>query len=160
MTVTESDICKIQARIGPLLGEKAWGVSLGIGSFITLEFGTPRPFEKFPERMRGEWSLWVTYSVWRLEKEAKVIIGSEDSRSELKKAVQYLEDLVLHSVVLTPPAFDTTFIFNEGVVLRLFSICTKEFEQWMLYTPDGNVLSIGPGSSWFYTSASEPPEPT
>jgi hypothetical protein len=156
MSMIETDVLEIRQRLCPLVGKKAWGVSLGVGSFITLEFGASIPYSRIPDRFHGEWHLWVTYCVWRLEVGSKVIAGSEDPRPELKKAVQHLEGAVLRSIVLTPPALETTFVFDDAIILHLFPVYTKEFEHWLLYTPDGNVLRIGPGSSWSYTSASEP----
>ena len=48
-------------------------------------------------------------------------------------------------------------MFSEQVILRLFSIYSEEYEHWMLYTPDANVLCVGPGSSWSYESSSAIP---
>jgi hypothetical protein len=157
MPITETDIHEIQLKIEPLLGKKAWGVSLGVGSFVTLEFGAPLPYEKIPNRFHGEWHLWITHCAWRLEVGIKVLAASEDPRPKLKKAVQHLEELALCSVVLTLPALQTTFTFDNRVVLHLFPIYTEEFECWMLYTPDGNVLTIGPGDRWSYKNSDEPP---
>lgn len=41
MSINPTERNLIEAKISPLLGHKAWGVSLGHGSFITLEFGNP-----------------------------------------------------------------------------------------------------------------------
>jgi len=68
MAVTERDIREIQAKIQPLLGKKAWRVSIGVGSFLTLDFGAKLIDEKVPGRPYGEWHLWITYCEWRLEK--------------------------------------------------------------------------------------------
>jgi len=53
MTVTEADLTEIQAIIAPLLGQKAWDVSLGVGSFITIEFGAPLSIEE-TAKIHGE----------------------------------------------------------------------------------------------------------
>ncbi len=156
MTVTEMDIHEIQAKIQPLLGKKAWGVSIGVGSFLTLDFGAKLIDKKVPERPYGEWHLWITHCAWRLEKGTEVIVASEDPRSELKKKVLSLENLALQSVKLTAPALETTFFFEGETILRLFPIYTQEYDHWKLYTPDENVLVIGPGTQWLYHSADEP----
>lgn len=159
MVVTEKDILDIQSIIRPLLGKKAWGVSLGVGSFITLEFGTLHPTNRSPKRPRGEWHLWVTHCAWRLEDESEVVAGSEDPRSNLKQAVQRINGLALRSVTITAPALETTLAF-DGVFLHLFPIYSAEFEHWLLFDPGGKVLRIGPGMNWTYESASEPPSST
>ncbi|HBL58647.1 MAG TPA: hypothetical protein DDZ80_09060 [Cyanobacteria bacterium UBA8803] len=157
MTVTETDIREVQALINPILSRKAWGASLGVGSFITLEFGDSLPPNQKRQRTHGEWHLWIYCCAWRIEKGNEVLASSEDPREKLELAVQQLEGLALNSIQLLPPAWDTVFSFDEEVFLRSFSIYSEESEHWMLYTPDGNVLSVGPGSSWSYESSSTVP---
>jgi hypothetical protein len=157
MIITEKDIHEIQTRIRPILGKDAWAVSLGVGSFVTIEFGNPVSSHGKSKYLRGEWHLWITYCAWRLERGDKVIAASEDPRPKLRNAIQCMEGLTLHSVHVTPPALETAFMFGEEVVLRLFPIYSGEdYEHWMLYTPDRQVLVIGPGTSWAYESSSEP----
>lgn len=155
MSVTEADIHYIQEKFIPLQGKRAWGASLGIGSFVTIEFGEPLSPTGNKGRTHGEWHLWIYNSAWRLEEEnKKVLAASEDPRSKLEVAIQRLEGLAFYSVKLFTPALETVFTFEQGVVLRVFPIYSEEFEHWMLYTPDGNVLVAGPGSSWSYQSSS------
>ena len=156
MTITERDILEIQAIIKPLLGKKAWGVFLGFGSFITLQFGSSVPLERMPKLPHGEWHLWITYCAWRLEEKDVFLAGCEDPRPELEQAVQHMEGLPLCSVLITAPAMETVLTFGDGVVLRLFPVHSIEAESWKLYTPDGKVLCIGPGAKWSYKSSSEP----
>ncbi|WP_243147461.1 hypothetical protein [Scytonema sp. UIC 10036] len=61
--------------------------------------------------------------------------------------------MVLQSIDILPPAWDTIFKFENDVILRLFSVYSEDYEHWMLYTPDGNVLTVGPGASWSYESS-------
>jgi hypothetical protein len=51
--------------------------------------------------------------------------------------------------------FDTIFTFEQHVVLRLFSAHAYDMERWMLFVPDGNVLTLGPGVTWSYHLGSE-----
>lgn len=98
--------------------------------------------------------LPIVYNcAWRLEEGDKILAASEDERDKLEFAIQRLESLVLQSIELLPPAWDTVFKFENQVVLRLFSIHFEDYEHWMLYTPDDNVLSAGPGSSWSYENS-------
>lgn len=136
---------------------KAWGVTLGHGSFITVEFGKPVSSRQKERSPRGEWHLWVYLCVWYLEKSGELLGASEDPRLKLEVALQHLEHRTLETVKIFPPAFETVFVFSEGVALHLFPISTEEDEQWMLFAPDGNVLTIGPGFKWTYESSSTSP---
>lgn len=146
------NIHEVQVKINPLLGQRAWGVSLGVGSFLTLEFGKPLPLRE-NQRPHGEWHLWIYYCAWRLEKEDKILSASEDDRYKIEAAVQHLEGLSLQSIELFPPAGDAVFMFEQQIVLRVFAIYSEEYEHWLLYEPDGNVLSVGPGSDWSYQNS-------
>ena len=59
MTITEADIQKIQTHIAPLLGQKPWGASVAVSSFIDLDFGTSLPPSGKYGWVRGEWHLWL-----------------------------------------------------------------------------------------------------
>lgn len=157
MTVTGTDIHEIKNKLAPLLGKKAWGVSKGVGSFVTLEFGRPLPTNGSNERTHGEWHLWLYNCAWRLEAgRRQVLAGSGDSPDRIEAAIQQLEGLSFDSIEISPPALDTAMTFSEDMTLRLFPISQDmELEHWMLYTPDGNVLLIGPGTSWSYENAEE-----
>lgn len=148
MTIKKTDISEIQAYISPMLGKKAWGVSLGQGSFITLEFGTPVLPEEEQGKIHGEWHLWIYCCCWRLEQGEEVLAASEDAPSKLEEAIKKLEGLALGSVEILPPAWDTILNFEQQVILRLFSIYSEDYEHWMLFMPDGNVINIGPGTDW------------
>lgn len=154
--ITQADIQNIEQYLTPILGKKSWGAALGHGSFITIEFGESMSSNR-QQRYRGEWHLWVYCCVWYLEKNGEFLVASEDSRSKLETAIQYLDNRVLNSVKLLPPAFETIFNFDEGVILHLFPVYSEEYEHWKLYTPDGNVLVIGPGTNWSYENASAVP---
>lgn len=144
---------EIQNIFRPLIGQKPWRVELGIGSFVTLEFGNVIYDDKVPGRPHGEWHLWVMYCAWCLQRGEKFVAASEDSRSELHNAVKCIENLELHAIDLILPVFETVLTFDKDTTLRLFPIYSSEYEHWSLYTPDGNVLHIGPAAEWSYTKA-------
>jgi hypothetical protein len=152
--VEDSEICKVEAYLQPLIGKQAWGVSLGIGSFLTVEFGEPVVAKQNSQRLHGEWHLWIYCCAWRLEADDHIMAASEDSRSKIESSIQTLNKLLLLSVQVFPPAWDAVFRFEKNIVLRLFSIHSEECDHWMLYTPNGNVLTLGSGSNWSYKSSS------
>jgi hypothetical protein len=147
------NIQEVQAIVNPLLGQKAWGVSLGFGSFLTLEFGQPLPSSGENQKIHGEWHLWLYNCAWRLEQKDRILGGSGDERDQLETVIERLNNLTLQSVELLPPAGDAVFTFEHQVVLRLFAIYSQDYAHWFLYAPDGNVLSVGPGNSWSYESS-------
>lgn len=158
MIITETDIEKIHTYITPLLGQKAWGASVAISSFIDLDFGTSLPPSGKYGWVRGEWHLYINTCRWRLEKGDEVLAASGDPQTKMDRAVQYLNNQSLESVEILPPVADTIFTFADLIVLRTFSIYLEadDGEHWKLFTPEGNILYIGPGSSWYYGSTVDP----
>jgi hypothetical protein len=122
MPVTDTDLNDIQTKIGPFLGQQAWNVTLGEGSFITLEFGASRPTTRAGERQHGEWHLWVYCCAWRLDGAEDVLAASEDMRTKLEAAVQHLNGLTLRAVDIRRPALETTLTFDGGIMLHLFPV--------------------------------------
>ena len=135
----------IRPTVDRLEGKRAWGVSLGFGSFITLEFGSR--VRTLGGRIHGEWHLWIYDCAWRIEKAGKVMAASEDDRSLLRRTVMILNRRKLTNVKMGQPMSDTVFAFEGGVTLKTFGVYSRDAEHWMLFTPGGKVLTIGPGSA-------------
>ncbi|MGH2480985.1 MAG: hypothetical protein ACRDHW_15125 [Ktedonobacteraceae bacterium] len=156
MAPFQKDIAEIQAKLQGVVGQKAWGVAHGVGSFVTIEFGQPLPPENPKGKSHGEWHLWVYGGAWRLEKGEHVIVASEDDQTKIEAEIKYLEGCVLQSFEVMTPALDALLTFEQESVLRIFSIYSEEtddrgMESWMLFTPDaGNVITVHPGGRWSY----------
>ncbi|WP_423224228.1 hypothetical protein [Candidatus Amarolinea aalborgensis] len=153
--VTQPDLDAVSELVAPLVGKEARNVRLGIGNFVTLEFGRQLAPNKFG-RSYGEWYLWLCGCEWRIDRQDQIVIAGEDSRERLKTAVQELEGRKMQSVSLSSPAIDATFEFEGGLYLRLFAVDTTEIESWKLFTPEDKVLVVGPGSKWYYARSDIP----
>lgn len=130
-------------RIAPLLGQAAWHVRRGYGSFVTMEFGRALP----PDRrggLYGEWHLWIMMALWRLETADEVLVGSEDQG--LQEALAVLEGRPLTDVLIRPQVLETCFDF-DGLRLQTFPIHRRDgdgdFDHWLLWLPAGEILVAG-----------------
>ena len=149
MTTFQKDVIEIQAKLQGLLGQKAWGVARGQGSFVTMEFGQPVPPAKANETTHGEWHLWLYGCAWRLEQGDRVVIASEDEQMDIETAIQLLEGRVLQKFDLQTPALDAVLTFENDIVLRLFSVNAEEMDSWMLFTPE-KVITVEARGQWSY----------
>ncbi|MFD9692935.1 hypothetical protein ACFXPX_20650 [Kitasatospora sp. NPDC059146] len=147
----------MEELIRPVLGRQAWAVRLLLGSNLAMDFGSPvEPYGN--GSVFGEWHLWVSMAAWRLEGGGRVIAGSEDPRSVLVPAVALLEDRRLMTVTIRPPALETVFEF-DGIELHVFPIYSQRdvddpADHWMLWMPAGDILTVGPGSTWSVETSS------
>ena len=154
MPITSRDIAEIHAHLSGLVGQEVWSPRLGVGSFITLEFGR-RPTRETAQTgvAHGAWHLWIYCSAWRLDAATDIIAASEDPRQQLVTAVARLHGQRLSTASVIAPALELALTFSAGDVLRAFPVYSSGYEHWLLYTPDRHVLSAGPGASWSYTQA-------
>ena len=147
-----------QQLLNALIGMSPSRVKLGQGSFITFDFGKDI-FEEIKTKSGtktvcfGEWHLWIYMCAWRIDRHGEPLIGSEDSRTEIEPLLSLFNDQTLKSVTILNNAFDVTFSFSKDIDLHLFSINTKNDEQWLLYTPDENIFKAGPGNHWSYKNS-------
>jgi len=151
-----ADMDEIKAIISPILGMKAWDVSLGYGSFVTTEFGSPIKPTDQSKYLRGEWHLWVKHSFWRLEQNNQVLVASEDNRKELAENLKIINGLQLNTFDINPITFETSLLFGDKVKLLVIptSYLQDEYEYWTFYTPERKVLIAGPGMEYQYKDSS------
>jgi hypothetical protein len=127
---------------------------MDFGKMIDVKVATNKGIKSF---QRGEWHLWVYMCAWRINKGYIPIIGSCDSRERIEKALKVLKDKRLIKYEILDKALDTKFYFEDDLSITLFdeSVEDADSEHWMLYTPDRNVLCIGPGDKIGYEPASK-----
>jgi hypothetical protein len=153
MKLTDKDKNAILTILNPLQGLKPWNVKLGIGTFITLDFGEPQ--EKYGH-IYGEWYLWVYGCFWRLETHETTLATAEDSRETMETQIKHMENRTLIGISVSA-TLDTTLEFEDGLFLKLLP--DTEFLDdpeywglwyWLLFTPNGKILQVYPGSHWSY----------
>jgi hypothetical protein len=143
-----------------VLGKKPTRVKTGYGSFITIDFGKDittqiKTRTGLKTQQFGEWHLWVYMCAWRIDKDKKPFLGSNDSKELIQLHINEIEKRILRGVKILNEAFDAKFTFGEDMELFLFSFNTKEHEQWMFFTPDNKVLTAGPGDEWSYEDSNK-----
>ena len=144
---------------GPLNGKPCWQARRGHGSFITLEFGEPSLEIREPSEpkadasytvrkllsrrlvtIRGQWHLWVYCCAWTIFNNSEQLAHSEDNDEAIASAIGFLDGQALIAATVDNSA-NSQFTFDLGGVLTT-SPYDEDSEQWMLYQPDGMVLSL------------------
>ena len=135
-----------------ILGKTAWGVKIGHGSFLTIEFGIPNNSQA-NLALHGEWHLWVYLCCWRIQKGDYFMVGSEDIKEKLIEEVKKIEGCQLNAFEICPQTLELLLIFENNFLLKSFSVISEvkgneDQNHWMLYMPDNRVLVAGPGNRW------------
>lgn len=165
MPLTQEDLQAIHELLAPVIGREAWGAEVGYAGRLTVNFGIART-----ETTRngwsytlGEWRLWTTWGPWRIETEAEALATSEDPGPVRRPAVERLNGHRLIGVDISPITADTTFTFDDGLMLRIFNIymdTREDHDHWWFFLPHGNVLTVGPSTRWSYDKGEGYYEPT
>ena len=145
-------------------GVEAWSAKLGYGSNIFVDLGERRELAytfagKPRTREVGSWHLWVQLAAWRIEDDARVIVACEDPRPTIAERIPVLQGRRITAIRVIEPALQTVFDF-DGVRLLVFpahsglSLTTAsgespdEHDQWSLWRPQGDILTVLAGSRW------------
>lgn len=145
---------QLQQVIAPLLGQSAWRVRLGWGSFVTFEFGKHVIQHGYEH---GEWHLWIYMSAWYLETANELLTACEDTRENMQRQLNLLEGVPLRSVTVLEPSLETLLSFDKNLTLRIFpTYSDNDYDSWILFDPTGNVLVIRSSGQWSYHDANLP----
>ena len=145
----------IEETVSKLIGKAPWDARLGEGSFLTMEFGKPEA-NPTGHVTHGEWHLWLYMCMWRIETQEEILAGSEDDRSRIRKLLENLDLNTIKDIRVARPSLDLWIEFTSGVKLLTFSNTTRSEEQWMLFTPDGSVLTTYGGGAFHSVRADGP----
>jgi len=115
-----------------------------IGSNIFFEFGKEVKIEIIKGRkiVEKEWSIWISHAAWRITKNDKYFIGSNEN---LDINIQsYLEKLLgkrFQSFQIISQFLDAEFNFEDGYKLTTFFDWVDE-NQWTIFLPDDSNIEV------------------
>ncbi len=132
---------QVESLFRPLIGQKAWGASIGWGSFATIEFG---PKHLFSHRYHGEWHFWLYQCDWQLYAGQRLLANSESKKHIMRVAMENLNGKALERASFDEGKMATEFTFGEDLrlVCQPYADATPEEECWMLFLPDQQVVSL------------------
>jgi len=135
----------IRAYFEPMLGTRPWKAKLGVGSFLTLDFGRR---VKDHGHMHGEWHLWIYLSNWALLHGNRRLADSDSDRNVISVSVKRLEETSLTDLHFERERLKTTFVFGDFRLVvspadYLDDVDERDY-YWLLYMPSKEVLRVGP----------------
>lgn len=141
-----TDALDVPEYFEPIVRRRPWRARLGVGSFLTFDFGRR---VKEDHHLRGEWHLWIYQATWRLTHDDRKLADSDSEWQVIEVAIRRLEDSELTKVKFDPQNSITEFRFGD---FRLV-VSPADYlddpddsdEYWLLFMPDGRVLTVGPG---------------
>ncbi len=168
----------IEKVFTPLYGKPCWNVGHGWGSFLTLEFGSPRllidePEEAQPDwspsmrkhharrriRVGGEWHLWIYCCEWSVCTGDKLVGDSaleSSSKRRIARGAKELDGQKLLQVEVAPSRGSSIFTFDLGSRLETAPYKAGS-TQWLLYEPSGKVFSYCDNGMYSHQRGNTPP---
>lgn len=161
-TNASEDAARLARELAGLVGTEVRAAELGIGSFLTIDLSGAGDHGGHGGHGdlsdRGDWWLWVQQAAWRLEDSTGVLLGSEDPRPYIAEQITVLRGRRITAVTVTAPAMETVFGF-DGISLLVFPVHSalsartgEAYDQWLLWRPQGDILSVSPGPDWAWTT--------
>lgn len=169
---------KFDSTFARIIGLPAWSVRRGYGTFLTMEFGQPslvirepmnssQPSDKLARErevrrlvsVQGQWHLWLYCSTWRVFDQVRGLIGDSSSRLSIDMAAKYLDGQALQRAQLVRRPFKTVLEFDLGASLEIVPY-SRQDELWMLYEPEGSVLTVRADRKYSYELGSSKPRET
>ena len=161
----------IKNIVEKLYGIPCWSVKQGHGSFLTFEFGLPHLDIKEPilnssienrryrkVSIQGDWHLWVYCCDWEIFLDDKLSANSESSVEEINRALECIDGQKIIKIEIDPKTADTIFQFDLGGLLTTKHYTDEIDEQWILYEPKGNVLTVRSDGLYSYLAKDAPGE--
>jgi hypothetical protein len=127
-----------------------YDIRLGVGSAILIDFD--ESLDPKDPLSRGKWAVTI-WGHWNMLFPDRNIIGSADPRNVIEELIPQLLGHSLVKIEISHPALYTSFLFDNGISLRLLSPYSGGSERrnfLVIFTPNHHTLSLGPGSNWQY----------
>lgn len=135
----------IRQYFQPVFGTRPWRAKLGIGSFLTFEFG---PRIKSHGHLHGRWHLWVYLSNWALFHGNRQLVDSDSDRKLIAISIRRIEGTTLTDIDFDYHTQTTTFSFDDfRLVVSPADYLESRDERddfWMFFVPNNEVLAVGP----------------
>lgn len=126
-----------------IIGQRTWEPAIGVGSFITMNFGEP---QKSPSGgVFGEFHLWVYGAHWVVRHDGTVAATSDDTHAVMAEAVARFEGRVVTDAHVSIDNLALRVAFGGDLTLEAAPASDPEMEHWMTFLPDGSVVVAGPG---------------
>lgn len=135
-----------------LEGLRVWRPTIGVGSFLTIEFGGRRATST--GHVQGEFHLWIYGAMWTISATDGLAANSNDSSDVMTMAAATLDGAQVKSAALDPSDLRLELAFDGDRRLVTDPGPLNEMEDWLLYLDDGCVISASPGGTLLIESAS------
>jgi hypothetical protein len=141
----------IQVVLKQLVGQRCEGVDNPYGSILRLDLGPlgRRSDDSLTAPLHG-WRHLTVLCPWRLESPDEVLAdwnlkGGFDG--QILSRTQVLRGLTVAEVAASPPAWDLTLVWSNGLRLCIFSDSDEDrSDAWVILGTDGLELGVRPTS--------------
>lgn len=144
MTESQAASGLLDDALRAMTGLRVWDPRVGVGSFVTINFGGSR--RDSTGAVFGEFFLWVYGATWAIRRGRTVLATSDEPKVVMARAVAELDGECVSEVQLGS-GLSLALEFGDQLTLETMPAPELDSEHWMLFLPDGFVMSTGPGET-------------
>jgi len=156
-----------------IYGKPCWGLEYDPQLNLSMSFGDPILRIQEPQKsksknplirdllsrrrvtVKGKWWLWIYCAYWKISLNDSPAASTSSSYLQISKSLTKLAGQLLNEVHVNPLTGATRFEFDLGGVLEVRRFeRNSEDDLWMLYAPNGYVLSIRGDGRYSYAPGS------
>ena len=115
-----------------------------VGSNIFFEFGGSKEYilPNGKKDIRKEWSIWLSWTSWRITHYNKYIIGSDENPEiSIQLSLDKLLGKRFQSLLFISQFLDIEFDFEDGYRVDTFFNYAEE-DQWLIFLPNDSEIVI------------------
>lgn len=129
---------------GSMRGQRIWRSELGVGSFVTLDVGGRRINSVGTEQ--GAFFLWIYGAPWQVSREGATEASSDDAAIQMRIAVSDLAGKAIRKISMNPIDLGLDIAIGGDLRLSTRGLNDPDLEDWMLFLPNGTVLTAQQGT--------------
>lgn len=150
---------KITNAITAIYGKKFCSAKVGNHKSLSIGFGekTPHNIERLDDKYRCEWRIGTYYSSWRIIRDGKIILGSNDSND-----IEYLNcqlnalDFKEIAEISNYTLLDIQVVLRDDMIIQFINTISDEDETFHMFCPDNTCVIFSTEGSWEVGPSNEP----
>jgi len=155
---------EILNTISSIYGIKCCRVAIGNGNSLSIGFGEKifHNNPKLKDKYYGEWEIGTYYGSWRIIKNNRIILGSNDFKDDIELVNRRVNDIIFGSIkdINNYSPFDVRVIFNDGMIIDFISTFIDDDEIFHIFCPGGKYIEFKAGGLWEIGKSNTPWEKT
>jgi hypothetical protein len=141
----------IANAIGSIYGKKFCSANIGKHNSLSIGFGEKiaHNIERLADKYLCEWRAGTYYSSWRIIRDGKIILGSNDS-NDIEYLNSKLNELDFKEIVeiINYNSLDVQVVLKNGMIIQFINTISDEDETFHIFCPENICVVFSTEGLW------------